>query len=472
MNRRLLLLAAAAAYIALLITPLILGLVLPSSDVMPARPFIDNLGSGLAMVAFAAILVEFFLLGRFRPLSTSLGSDFLMQAHQLFARTAGVFILLHPFLYTLWGEVHRAGDTTYERALRISGDSLLTGLIAWSLLLAVIVSALRRNRPGANYDRWRFWHGMMALMVIIFGMHHTLSAGRYAMLTEMQIFWWVLFSLALLSIFTVYVIRPWLQKRHAFVVTSVQARAAKTWELIIRPLQQKKFSYRAGQFAWLKLGSTNVTEDHPFSIASAPGTSQDVQFLIKEVGDFTGRLPELERELASKTTLAFLDGPHGHFQIPAGATAVVMIAGGIGIAPFVSLLRDCANQRDSRPIRLIYGNRFEQQAVDLKTLVDLEQMPDFQQISAGQLDHPALTELLSRPELHSIKNSAVFMVCGPAIMIEVVEAGLVQCGIPLKRIISEKFQYDFSGQSPRSKRTLLTWLLISVGLAVAIVIAA
>ncbi|MDO9132563.1 hypothetical protein [Hydrogenophaga sp.] len=36
--------------------------------------------------------------------------------------------------------------------------------------------------------------------------------------------------------------------------------------------------------------------------------------------------------------IAYIDGPHGCFDLPKEANAIVMFAGGIGVAPFVSLL--------------------------------------------------------------------------------------------------------------------------------------
>ena len=102
---------ALLAYSVLLLLPLALSHTLAQWLGWDARPLLDDIASGLAMTGFAAVMVEFVLLGRFKPLSWTLGSDWLMQAHQLFARTAAVMLLAHPFLYSLWGARGQHGDT-------------------------------------------------------------------------------------------------------------------------------------------------------------------------------------------------------------------------------------------------------------------------------------------------------------------------------------------------------------------------
>ncbi len=68
---------------------------------LPERPFTDQLSSALAILGFNIILLEFLSTGRIKVLSTFLGVDWVLQVHQLFARTAVIFLAIHPFIYTL-----------------------------------------------------------------------------------------------------------------------------------------------------------------------------------------------------------------------------------------------------------------------------------------------------------------------------------------------------------------------------------
>jgi predicted ferric reductase len=84
-----------SAYIALMIAPLALSF----AQGLPARSLRDDIASGLGLVAFTILLVEFVLSGRFKVISRKIGSDVTMRWHQLLARGALVMVLVHPFLY-------------------------------------------------------------------------------------------------------------------------------------------------------------------------------------------------------------------------------------------------------------------------------------------------------------------------------------------------------------------------------------
>ncbi|MFZ9545307.1 MAG: ferric reductase-like transmembrane domain-containing protein [Hylemonella sp.] len=464
------LLIFALCYLMLLCIPLLMSWVLPNSQDLPPRPLRDDLASGLAMVGFTAVLLEFFLLGRFRPISRALGSDLAMQAHQLLARTALVFLVLHPLLYSLWGSAQKPWDDSYVQALRISGGSwgLFTGLLALALLMSLVAMALGQAR-SRDYDRWRLWHGLLALGVLGLGLHHTLESGRYAQLPWLRWYWWALAMLAVVSWLGVYLWRPWWQSRRAYRLSRVSALAQKIWEVEISPLTGRSMKFAAGQFAWLKLGSLAPYQDHPFSISSVPEPSGQLRFIVKEAGDFTRALPN-----TVSNTMAYVDGPYGNFAIPASAPAIVMLAGGIGIAPFISLLTASVQQGERRPIRLVYAEHDVSQMVSLQALCACGQLADFQLLPmvesppegwiglVGRLDATGLALALSHEAVAPLAAQAHYMVCGPGAMMDAAEACLLARGVAADRVQSEHFQYNFSGRSPRALALRRGWLGLSL----------
>jgi len=114
------------------------------------------------------------------------------------------------------------------------------------------------------------------------------------------------------------------------------------------------FTFRPGQAFDVTLpgapGSGNDVR-HAFSIVSAPHEDHLA---------FATRM----RDSAYKRTLAALpvgapleiDGPFGTLTLH-GTRPGVLIAGGIGITPFMSMLRDAAHRQGSRPLALLYSNR-------------------------------------------------------------------------------------------------------------------
>lgn len=473
------LLAFALFYLLVLCTPLALSFVMPHHELLAPRPWRDDLASGLGMVAFTAVLMEFFLLGRFRPLSGLLGSDLAMQAHQLMSRTAVVLLLLHPVLYSLWGRRALPFDLTYVQSLRVEDQpwALLTGLLALGALLTMVLLAV--YRAGFEYDRWRLWHGLLALAVLGLGLHHTLMAGRYAQLAALNWFWWGLAMLAFASWLGVYLVRPFLQARRPYRLSRVTPLAQKIWEIETCPDDGKPMQFAPGQFAWLKLGGLAPHKDHPFSISSAKEQSGCLRFVIKEAGDFTRSISQLP-----VGTVAYLDGPYGNFRIPAQAKSVIMIAGGIGIAPFLGLLSACAQQGERRPIRLIYADRDVSQMVNVNELSDTQNLSDFRQILVvekpaqgwsglvGRLDAAGLAQALACADVAEVTPKAHFMVCGPSPMMDAVEVSLSERGIESGRVQSEHFQFDFSGRSPRARGVRRGWLALSAILVLLSLLAA
>lgn len=471
----------ALLYLALVLLPVAVSVWALRSSGLEQRPWMDDWAAGLGMLGFCAVLLSFFLLGRFSLLSTRLGSDRLMMAHQLFARTAVVLLLLHPFFYSLWGAAPGPVDASAAKALRIgAGDwGLASGLLALGALLVLVATAIWRPRSDLAYPRWRLMHAALALAVLVLGLHHTLESGRYAQLPAVALLWKFLALAALCSLLWVHAVRPlWLTTR-SYRITRLEQAAERIWLLEVSPTRRPRRPFRAGQFAWIRLGHLRAYDDNPFSLSMANDVHGRLQFLIKEAGDMTA---SLSRHRPGETV--HIDGPHGQFAFPSDARAIVMYAGGIGVAPFVALLADAVARGDTRPIRLIYADRSAAQMVDLQGLSGANALADFACVPmveqpvpgwqglTGRLDEAGLAAVLGHPAVAPWVEQATHMVCGPEPMMDAVESALVARGVPGGRIVSEHFRYDFAGRSPLSLARRRAWWALSAaslcGLALAL----
>ncbi len=119
------------AYLAIVTLPLIASWLVGG----PPRPLQQELASGLGMLAFSIILAEFVLSGRFKTISSGIGMDVTMRIHQLMARSALLFALLHPFLY---GGTPAGGQRPWDptRQFTVTTDFLdiSSGIAAFLLL--------------------------------------------------------------------------------------------------------------------------------------------------------------------------------------------------------------------------------------------------------------------------------------------------------------------------------------------------
>ena len=257
-------------------------------------------------------------------------------------------------------------------------------------------------------------------------------------------YWAFMLALALGSLVAVYLLRPWQLARRPWRIAGLERIGDRLWSLTLEPDGHTGLDYRAGQFAWLRLNcSAFSVREHPFSIASAPTDGKALRFLIKEVGDFTRQIGALP--LGAR---AFVDGPHGALCLEGRQEpGIFMIAGGAGLAPMLSLLREAAARGETRPITLVYGNRHQGQimaAAELSALtgrlrLDLHHV--LQEPPPGWTDFAGMMTpaLIQAEAVQAAQEGWVFLLCGPGPMIRAAHQGLAALGVPRRRILEERF---------------------------------
>jgi ferredoxin-NADP reductase len=266
----------------------------------------------------------------------------------------------------------------------------------------------------------------------------------------------------------------WLRlHRHPWRLASVTKLADRTWELDIQPAPgTPDLGYEAGQFVWMTVGGRRFPLfDHPFSVADSP-TRPGLSLIVKEAGDFTGGVGELP-----PGTVVGIDGPYGEFSLEHHpGRAVVLIAGGAGIGPIMGLLRDMVARGDRRPVRLAYAVgrasnlaclpeiAAARAALDLKVLLVSEAgdggTAAGMEVETGMLDRARLEALMAGLD----PAQAVAMMCGPGPMVAAVSDTLDDIGLPMDRVIYERF--DYAGSSSRQdRRRMRRYLALGAGLA-------
>ena len=441
---------------------------LPSTHT--GRPFRDDLASALAMTGFALVFLEYLVIHRLRPIANLFGCGPVMRVHQLFARTACAFLVVHPFLYSLWGTMSPTGNPT-PRTLGIHGASLLTGALAWASLMALVILAVHRHDSGKDHHRWRFWHAILAITMIGLGLHHTLHAGLYASLPWIAAYWWTLLAVAVLVNLTIYVVMPLHQRAHPYALTSVSQRAEQTWELILSPCSTPVITPRPGQFFWLKHRTPWSRRDHPFSVMQSSSQADELHFLIKEAGSFTRSIPHLPQG-----DRFYLDGPYGDFQILEHAQTVVLVAGGIGVAPVIHLLQNCAQRDDARRFLVIVAAQTPAKHVDLASCIPLSRIPHLSLVPVvdepdaawagrvGRCDGAMVLSLCREAGMALDAPGVQVMICGPTAMADSVERELVSAGLPIAALTTERYQYDLGERSPLARRSVRQWWAISLAM--------
>lgn len=405
----------------------------------------SELGAGLAMISGAVFFLQFWSSGRYQTLSGSIGIDRTMGFHRIAAVVALLVAIAHPLAPLVPVFIDRPRGSFVLLSEMLVRPRLLSGVLSLAGLVVLVGFALLRTRRGVRYEFWRATHGPLSIVVAGLILHHALTSGEYSTAPLPKGVWLLLGAGAILTLFSAYIIRPWRMWRQGWVVESVEPMADHVWQMILRAPQRLAFRFRAGQFVWLTIApNTPPFHDHPFSIASSPKMLPRLRLIIREAGDCTDAFGVIEpgRRVA-------VDGPHGAFVLPSDGAHVVMIVGGVGVAPVVGILEEAADTGDARAFRLLYAGRTPaalagRQLLDgfaqrlnlrvSKIVDDLAEPPAFEQ---GPINRRHIEELLSGLEL----KETYCLVCGPAAMMEVVTDALLALGVQAERILYERFDY-------------------------------
>ena len=201
------------------------------------------------------------------------------------------------------------------------------------------------------------------------------------------------------------------------------------------------FPYHAGQAASLSVGG----EPTPYSIASAPAdTVHDgwLEFLVKVDG--STRFGAVVERLAPDTRVE-VAGPQGVFTMAgvAGDVPLLFVAGGTGIAPLRSMIRQALDERHAGSLSLVYSARTPDEFAYLRELQDLNGRgqlslsltltgpADDWSHARGRAGIPHLTE--------HMQPGVVAFVCGPPAMVTDVTAALTSLGVASDQIRTENW---------------------------------
>jgi len=194
------------------------------------------------------------------------------------------------------------------------------------------------------------------------------------------------------------------------------------------------FDFQAGQNILLTLDG--ITENRVFTIASAPHEPDLMVATRMRDSAFKNRL----KVLAPGATAA-IDGPNGMMVMHDDASRpAVFIAGGIGITPFLSMLRDAAHRRLGHSITLFYSNRRASGAAFLAELQALEKAHARFRFVSTLTDEggEAIGEALLRRHVADLKEP-VYYLAGPPAMTMDMQGMLAEAGVAPDDLHSEEF---------------------------------
>lgn len=417
--------------------PLWILLVVPQPEGREVwREFSVALGfAGLALIGF-----QFIPTARLPFLSSLFPMDTLYVFHHNIS-AAGFFLgMVHPLLLFIG-----APATLGLLNLVTAPWRARAAVIGVIVLLLLMVTSVWREALKLKYETWRTAHDLFAVAAAGLVLFH-MFAVNYHMAHPLQQAYWI-FSAALWGGATVYtrLLRPIQLLRKPYRVVSVEPRRGNVCTLVVQPDGHAGLRFRAGQFAWITARTSPFSfRDNPFSFSSSAENTKELRFTVQMEGESTKMLHDLQ-----PGEQVYIDGPVGTFGIHRhdDAPGFVMIGGGIGSAPLMSILRTMIDRQDPRPVIFFYGNP------DLETLVYREELEEID----GQMNLTMVHVLENPPEgwqgetgfitadimqryLPEDYQQLRVLMCGPIPMINAVDKELARMKVPRRHIYTEKYE--------------------------------
>ncbi|WP_372623834.1 ferric reductase-like transmembrane domain-containing protein [Falsiroseomonas sp.] len=418
--------------------------VLLLGEVPPGRDFWWNFSISLGFAGMAMMGVQFALTARVRRITAPFGIDIIYLFHRYLAWIALALVWAHFAI--LWVGYEEALGPTIDP--REAPWELTAGRAALVLFTLAVVTSEWRKQLRLEYGLWRYAHVAFATLGFAAAVAHILGIGYFTAAPPKRALWLSVTLVWVLLLVWVRVARPWSEKRHPWRVVEVQPERNDTWTLAVEPVGHSGLKgFMPGQFAWLTLRASPFgLREHPFSIASAPEDLPRIEFGIKALGDFTGRIGEIR-----PGETAYVDAPYGIFSIDRNrdAAGFVGIVGGVGVTPMMSMLRSMAARGDRRPVWLFYGNKSGEavafreelgclrERLDLHLVHILEQPPQDWRGETGYVSR----DLLERHLPAELRTRLHHFLCGPAPMTAAAEEALHALGVPAHRIQTEVFEF-------------------------------
>lgn len=310
-----------------------------------------------------------------------------------------------------------------------------TGIVAIALVsLSPRIPFLNRI-TGGTYEGWKRLKRFVGIFFIA-GFLHSLTVPRplnaFIAINWVQIF----FIIGAVSYLYTEVFGRFFKKYLPYTVEAVKHPTPSTTEVTLRPKRDSIPQPRAGQFIFVRFPSSRILdESHPFTLSSAP--HEDVlRVTVKASGDFTRALfahlqPGME---------AVVEGAYGLFDYKSGGQKQIWVAGGIGLTPFLSFLRDInVLEKD---VEFYYVVRHREEALFLDEIEAAAKKHARLKVHVrfSAADGSLTVDEILKNAGGDLREHHVYM-CGPLAMVQAFERGFREAGVAARNIHFEEFNF-------------------------------
>ena len=412
--------------------PLVLWLLAPAAQprFSTGGAILASFGQMFGLVGVVLFAINLLLSARLRFFEARMnGLNNVYTQHSLIGQIAFILLLFHPLLL-----ISKYATSVREAAsfLWLSNDwSINWGILALGCMIALIVLTLYL-RP--RYDIWKWTHKFLGGAFFLAALHIWLIPSDTSRYLPLKAYVLAFVALGLIAFVYRSVLGRFLIQKHRYRVTRVMHLNNEVTELQMEP-ENERLVYGPGQFVFLNfIDHTIGFESHPFSLTSSPN-DKHISVSIKDLGDYTSKIHELAPGI-----LAEVEGPFGRFSYEhLGRAAQTWIAGGIGITPFISMVRSLTPE-SGYTVDLFYCVKNKEEAVYLDMLTAaaaalnnvLRIIPFFSD-EQGRIT----ADLIQKASGNVIEKD--ILICAPPPMIHALKDQFASIGANREHIYSEEF---------------------------------
>jgi predicted ferric reductase len=356
------------------------------------------------------------------------GLDRMYITHRRTATTAFLLIFVHVLIVPI---------TTTNLSI---GNYL--AIIAFAGIVSIVLISLAPRIPflswlsGGTYEGWKNlkrYIGIFFILAFIHALTVPDPLDALVAISWVQIF----FIIGTVSYLYTELFGRFFKKYIPYTVDAVRHPNPSSTEVTLRARGKPIKKQRAGQFLFVRFpGDKSLNESHPFTISSAP--SEDVlRLTIKASGDYTRYLYSHLQAGAD----AVIEGAYGLFDYKSGSPKQVWIAGGIGLTPFLSFIRDMDGSLN-RDVDLYYTVRHPEEAIFLDEIkaAALANPRLKAHIRFSAVDGSLSAEEIVKDAGGDLLTHDIYL-CGPLPMVQAFTRKFQELGVPAKNMHFEEFNF-------------------------------
>ncbi|MFK5857163.1 MAG: ferric reductase-like transmembrane domain-containing protein [Bacteroidota bacterium] len=346
------------------------------------------------------------------------GLDKMYMIHRRSGMIAFVLLILH-FVVVPRDEVFTIGKPLGFYALVL-------------IFIGIILSAVPYFKRIIKYNSWLNFHKLMGVFYIV-GIAHALNVP--SLTNELPIVRTYVFGLAFLGIFAWFYkifFYGLTNKMLNYTIETIKRFDDDISEITLVP-KNKTLDFKAGQFAFVSFEGMSKKEAHPFTISNNSSDNK-LRFTIKALGDYTANL----QTILTEGTKAKVRGPYGEFNFKkATYKKQLWLAGGIGITPFLSFLKEVDSSYD---VTMVWSVKTKGEANYQDEIVSETKQNDNINYILNDSSTDGYFTVDKLYKSVDLAEHSIF-ICGPEVMRESYIEQLLQKGVSIRDIHYEEFSF-------------------------------